>query len=332
MNEINIILTVDTEPSIGGAFREPSLRPVGLEKRIFGKVGEKEFGIRFLMKVAESYGLRLSFFLEALSHIYFGLDPIRETVEAILTRSHDVQLHIHPNYQNFKLGESRELRFSDFMHAYSTKDQAALLEEGISVLMTAGASRPVAFRAGCYGGNAATIEALGKKGLLIDCSYNAAFVGCECGFEPLGINDVKELAAGVYELPVTNFWERGMAPGRLRPLDINGAGFGEIKAALEQLRVGGTQCAMVVLHSFSFIKPYDVQYRKVRIRHNVIRRFRNLCEFLSENSGVYRVRTLGELTREELKRMSLNARHFFPKVPVLSSFYRMAEQAWDRFV
>ena len=35
---INVFITVDTETSIGGAFKDRNLRPVGNVKRIWGKV------------------------------------------------------------------------------------------------------------------------------------------------------------------------------------------------------------------------------------------------------------------------------------------------------
>ena len=49
MAKVNVFLTVDTEHSIGGAFSDPALQPVGNARRIFGRLGGKEYGIPLQM-------------------------------------------------------------------------------------------------------------------------------------------------------------------------------------------------------------------------------------------------------------------------------------------
>lgn len=330
---VMVCLTVDTETSIGGAFGDPRLQPVGVEKRVFGKVGSRAFGIPLLMSIAEDHGLKLTFFVETLNRIVFGLDPLKRVVRSILDRGHDVQLHLHPNYRTFLHPDKRRFPRPDFMHAYSVEEQAAMLEDGVRCLEACGASRVVAFRAGCYGADETTLRAMKAVGLPVDGSYNAAHLGAECGFRKRFLNDVWCCEdTGVFELPVTCFCDRSLLRKRIRPMDINGTGFREMKEVLNGAYGAGMRSVVVVLHSFSFIKPYDVQYRKVRIRHKVIRRFRKLCAFLSENRDRFQVRPMGEWTPSELEHAARSAAHRFPLASPVYGWGRLMEQAWDRWV
>jgi len=78
MPRINVFITVDTEHSIGGAFRDKNLKPVGNEKRIWGKIGEKSFGIPLMMDIVETFDIRLTFFVEVLNKHYFGEDETKK--------------------------------------------------------------------------------------------------------------------------------------------------------------------------------------------------------------------------------------------------------------
>ena len=49
---LKVLITIDVETSIGGAFDSPnSLRPVGAERHIFGKIGSTEYGIPRIMDI-----------------------------------------------------------------------------------------------------------------------------------------------------------------------------------------------------------------------------------------------------------------------------------------
>lgn len=332
MPRINVFITVDTEHSIGGAFRDKNLKPVGNEKRIWGKIGDKSFGIPLIMDIAETFDIRLTFFVEVLNKHYFGEDETKKVCEYILKRGHDVQLHLHPNYLNFRLNNPQEKAYSDLIGAYSTEKQVELIKEGMEILVRSGVSRPIAFRAGCFGANEETLQALKATGVLIDSSYNKAYVGDTCLLDNRQINDLTYLNE-IWEFPITNFVESTKVRAkRFKPLDINGVNFQEMKSVLNQAKEGGPRNITIVLHSFSFLKPYDVQYHKVRPRWNVIRRFRKLCQYLSEKSDVFEVRAFGSLDQEMLTQWSQQSIHLFPKVPPVFSLMRGFEQLKDNLI
>lgn len=330
MPRTTIFITVDTEHSIGGAFSDPTLKPVGNDRRIYGRIGGREYGIGLIMDIADRYGLKVTFFVEVFNKYFFGEEETRQVVETILRRGHDVQLHLHPNYLNFTLKRPQDLRFSDLTGDYSLERQDEMLREARQTLESYGAPRVRTFRAGCFGANADTLKALAANGFLIDSSYNGAFLGGPCLMPDWGINDLM-MRDGIYEFPVTNFQEMtGLRAARRMPLDINGVSFEEMRQVLRACRESGPRHLTVILHSFSFVRAYDVQYRKVRPRRHVIRRFEKLCRFLSQNTVDFSVRAFGDLQSTELAQMVHDRSDRLPRVPRHLSLLRFGGQLWDR--
>lgn len=329
MNNINVFITVDTEHSIGGAFRDSRFKPVGNEKRIYGGIGDRYYGIPLMMDIAERYGIRLTFFVEVLNKYYFGKDETREVCDSILKRNHDVQLHIHPNYLNFTLPDPRKMYYSDLIGNYSLSRQIELIEEAKETLVDFGSPNPIAFRAGCFGANLATLEALEKTGFLLDSSYNKAYLGSSCLLPDANINDLVFME-GIWEFPITNFIEHiPFRKRRLKPLDINGVSFEEMAFVLKKAKSEGPNNITIILHSFSFIKPYDVQYIKARPRSHVIQRFEKLCRFLADNDSSYHVRTFGSLNEHKLIDMKKQTIHTLLKMSPLLSLGRSLVQLND---
>lgn len=330
---VNVFLTVDVECSIGGAFANPSLKPVGSAKRVFGRFNGQEYGIPLMMDIAERYNLSLVFFVEAFHQHFFGPDGAREVVEVILEREHDLQLHLHPNYLNFTLPRPQDLQFSDLCGRYSLEQQIEMIAEAQQMLVDCGAPVPIGFRAGSFGANTDTLKALAANAFLIDSSYNQAYVSSTCLLPNWGLNDLNEWE-GLFEFPVSQFIERtGLRCSRYMPLDINGVSFEEMRYVLNASRRGnGPRNLTIILHSFSFLKPYDVQYRRVRPRYNVIRRFEKLCRFLAENERDFDVRKLCELTESELLGMMPSRCDRVPVMPAYWSLARFGGQLYDRWV
>ena len=330
MAKVNVFITVDTEHSIGGAFRDPNLKPVGNEKRVFGKIGDTAYGIPLIMDIADLNKLPITFFVEVLNKYYFGEDETKKVYKYIIDRGHDIQLHLHPNYLNFTRSDPGKLYFNDNIYRYDLSKQIELIREGKELLTKYGIKPPIAFRAGNFAADNNTLIALKENGFLIDSSYNYCYLGNHRRINNIEINDAS-MVEDIWEFPITNFKEFPfLGVHRTRPLDINGASFAEMKAALNFAKKHGPRNITIILHSFSFIKAYDVQYNRIKPRFHVIRRFEKLCRFLSENSQTFKVLTFGSLDKQELEKMCANPVHTFPKVPVYPSFLRYFEQLYDR--
>lgn len=329
MSKVKVFVTVDTEHSIGGAFVDPKLKPVGNEKTILGRIGENTYGIPLIMDIADSFRIQLTFFLESINKYYFGDHESGKVCRYIIDRGHDIQLHIHPNYLSFSNLDSSKKRYSDLIGDYSLPQQKELLEEGISLLIRNGAKRILAFRAGSFGANRETLLALKKTGFLMDSSYNQAYLGFPCLFDDMKLNDVSQVN-GIVEFPITNFIESSkLRTRRFMPLDLNGVSFGEIKYVLNEAKRLSMCSVTIILHSFSFVKAYDVQYKKTRPRFHVIRRFQKLCRFLSENRNDFETMNFGSLDSQKLADLSARPVHIFPKMPAPLSLIRGLQQLRD---
>lgn len=329
MSKVNVFITVDTEHSIGGAFRDRNLKPVGNNRRIFYRVGKKDYGIELLMDIAEQYGLPVCFFLEILNKYYFKEEESRSVCQYILGRGHDVQLHLHPNYLNFTTPDPMKRQFSDMICDYPLEKQIGFLADGRETLIKYGAHNVIAFRAGNFGANHDTLIALEKTGFLIDSSYNKTFLGRDCQLKALDIDDAEKIG-NIWEFPITNFSEPDFKGSRrYRPMDINGVSFAQMRRVLEEAVEKGPRSITILMHSFSFMNPADVQYRKILPRTVVIRRFENLCRYLAEHSDKFQVMTFKDMNRATLDEMRGKSRHHLPKLDIALSMRRVIEQAWD---
>jgi hypothetical protein len=236
---------------------------------------------------------------------------------------------LHPNYLRFTRSDADTKPFSDLIGEHGLPEQRRLLAEGKNVLVCNGVQRVIAFRAGCFGASRDTLQALKELGFLIDSSYNQAYLGRPCLLEDMEINDIHRIG-DITEFPITNFIECAkLRRKRFMPLDVNGVSFEEMEFVLNQAKAGRPYNITIILHSFSFIKPYDVQYNKVKPRWHVIRRFKKLCRFLSENSDGFEVKTFGSLDTKQLSEMIRRSVHTFPKVPARLSLMRGLQQLRD---
>lgn len=330
LNKVNVFITVDTEHSIGGAFSDPSLKPVGNDKRIYGRIDDREYGIPLIMDIADRYSIPVTFFVEVLNKYYFGEEETRGVCDYILRRGHDVQLHLHPNYMNFAEGQ-KEIKpfFPDFMHRYSYERQKEILLAGMEYLESYGVENVTAFRAGCFGANEETLAALDDLGFKIDSSYNQAYLGTTCAMKDGKLNDATRIR-NVLEIPITNFVERsGLRPKRYMPLDVNGVGFGELRYALNWAHSQGARNVTVILHSFSFIKAYDVQYRRTRPRYHAIRRFERLCKYLLEHRERFNACALSSVKAMNRSEGERADPHRFAMMPAHLSIIRAVAQLKD---
>lgn len=329
MSKVSVFITIDTEHSIGGAFKDPNLKPVGNDRRIFGIFRNKAYGIPLIMDIADQYGIRLTFFVEILNKYYFGEEESREVCQYILDRGHNVQLHLHPNFLNFTQSNPADRKFQDQMFSYSLEQQAAFIAEGKAALERYGVPSPTAFRAGNFGADMYTLKALQQNGFLIDSSYNRSMLGQGCKLTTLDLADAA-FVENVWEFPVTNFLEQTLGGKlRFRPLDINGVSFTQMQKVIEQAPDHGPQNITILLHSFSFINPLDVQYREIQPRTVIIKRFEKICCYLAKSTNNFRVMTFGDMTSALLSEMNGKVKHHIPQLSVFSSLRRNIEQVWD---
>ncbi len=326
-----VLITVDVETSIGGAFAYPEkLRPVGAEKRIYGRINGKEYGIPLIMEILERHHFKGVFFVEPLCSYYFGKQMVREVCQRISSRGHEVQLHLHPNYQIFQYSDWPQRAkagklFPDILAKYPFEEQKRLIQKGKEILESCKIS-PFSFRAGCFGANNQTLKALREIGFLFDSSFDLSMLDKTCFIKANSINDLTEIS-GLFETPVTNYFDFKLGKTkRLRHLDLCAISFYEARSILQKAFKYGMKVVTFILHSFSFIKKRDVQYRTAKPNKIVIKRFEKLCRYLANNKDCFKVVTYKDLKKENLKPVQ---KQIIPYSNNLLTLLRYFSQAWQ---
>ncbi len=259
----------------------------------------------------EEYGLRGIFFVDPMPALVHGTDIVAEIVGPVVSRGHDVQLHIHTEWLEWAtkspVGGRRGRNVGDF----TLDDQITLLRHARDLVVKAGAPPPIAFRAGNFGANDDTIVALPAIGIAWDASFNAANLlrGCGISFPPTRTTPI--IREGVALLPVAGLYDR---PDHFRPAQVCAVSTTEMRAALD---VAGDAAFVIVTHSFEMLS----RDRK-RPNRSVMARFEALCREVERNQHL-RAATFADLDADAMIAAQPVAR-LTPSYPRTAA--RMAEQ------
>ena len=331
---VNIYITVDTECSLGGAWENPDWKPVGPDKAVLGRIGSQLYGIPLIMDILEEHGLRGTFFTEVLVRELLAESELKEAYVPILQRGHDAQLHLHPVFHYYSLVTQGRMQRGDLpprmdlIGALPFDTQVELLKKGCSIFREVFGSKPVAFRAGCYGASMSTLDALEKVGITYDSSFNAAYLNDSCLMGPREPTNIPWRNGSVWEIPVTTF-ETGAGSLRgLKPLEVSAVSLWELQEVLEQAERLGQETVTVMLHSFAFLKRADPQFHKMRPDRLVIRRFREFCKFLELNADRFRVMTFSEMTAPAEDPPSVRLPRMGVLIPAARKFVQAANRIY----
>jgi hypothetical protein len=143
-NSMRAYITIDTELSIA-MFQKHG--KTALEQNFRASIdGESKSGaggIGYQMDVLERHGLKGVFFVDPKPALVCGIGPISRIVKAIITRGHDVQLHLHTEWLQFS--ETAPVgRTGQNIGDFSLADQVTLLAFARDWLVEAGAPPPFA--------------------------------------------------------------------------------------------------------------------------------------------------------------------------------------------
>jgi len=290
-----VLITIDTEFSMGGYYSPAGGEPVSAEKIIFCRIGNEVYGISRIMDILERYGFRGVFFVETEARFYFGEKAVVDVCTAILSRGHEVQLHIHPAFRSF----IDNVRIKDDLRLVHYDDQVRYIGEARMFLERNGITDVTAFRAGGFYSTAETARAAFENGFLYVSNCNPAFPNCDyipnAPFtnRPFEIEGVREFPVTcMEEIPVRKQWN---------PFQLSAASYSEMKKALEFYHANCLEYVTFITHSFEFVKKYDSRYEKSRPLPFLIKRFETLCRYLAENSDKYTVTTFSQIDRKAIR-------------------------------
>jgi peptidoglycan/xylan/chitin deacetylase (PgdA/CDA1 family) len=263
-----VLLSIDTELTwrahrAGASWRENyarSIEPAGV-------------GIGYQLDVLKRHGLKACFFVDPMPALLFGLAPVRAIIETIRAGGQEIQLHCHPMWADAdRRRDPTDVRF-ELTRCIDEAEQLRMIEVSRELLRQAGATDPIAFRAGSFGADALTLSAVRRAGFRIDSSHNGSLMPwpCDTGLPARAVSPLS--CDGLIELPVHQLDDGGR---RLRHLQISAVSAAEMRAALLHAEAERNPLVTIVSHSFELASRDGSRANRV-----VRRRFDRLCAFLA---------------------------------------------------
>jgi hypothetical protein len=321
---MKVVLTVDTELWPFSA-RWPA-EPLPREKIDFaaeyatyidGVTRAGSFGLGYQLELLERHRLLSTWFIEPLFSETAGQDLLRNIVRQVRDRNQEIGLHLHTEW----LGEARAVglpqEYKQFMRQFSCSEQRALIDWGRQRLLNAGAERISVFRAGSFGANLETIEALEALGITQDSSFNPAFAS---SFPDLPARQATAihpfLIRGVQEFPVATFGTI-REPGR--NAQICACSSPELEHALLGAYASGWDVFVIFWHSGELVRR-RMPNRRFAIH---VRRFERLCDFLDRHRDKLQTAHFSDLASLPMT----GALRLPLRVPASTTLRRLLEQA-----
>lgn len=229
-----VFLTVDTEDAY---FTEPRL--------MTGEGVGRDWGVYGVLDTLEARSLSATFFVNVFESSRQPAGRVREVVQDLAERGHEIALHTHP---------APELQWYDRPLFRKSKDeQREILLRGRSTLQEWSGQEVASFRAGGYAINDDTLDAAAEAGIRIDSSIY--FPSPNNKNRPITVN-APRMVGGLVEVPVT-YVIRTSPWGRTvddRKLDLDWLSPSELLTAIRHLRNEEARTAVFMMHSFSFIR------------------------------------------------------------------------------
>jgi hypothetical protein len=249
------LFTVDVEVNLRYQ-RLPNV-DTAVDEQIFGitpKGGAKEYGIPYIMDALEEHRMKGTFFIDILMEFQLGERGLRRTLDAILARGHDVQLHLHPN-PNLYFATDRTLR--ELGHEYALRRTVTSFERALNVGVELFQKRvgyaPTAFRNGAYVIADEYFSVLRNFGIKFDSSLYA-YKNASVSPWLLTRSVPFQHPSGIIEVPVTWVLLRGAQGTRVRQHTINiGSDGARIDEAMITLFQGARAPVVMVTHSYTFL-------------------------------------------------------------------------------
>jgi hypothetical protein len=293
----NVVLTVDTEPSIAGAFVDLVANPPLIHEPVAGVVAGRSEGLGFLIETLVRHGLKATFFVETAHTAFFPADLMGRYVEQLQAADQDVQLHLHPSWLSFANGKPASTgKITDHCSELERSRLAELIVRGCEQIQAWTGRRPTGMRTGNFSTAMSVFEAMRDAGL--ENASNVCLAMHRPPEQELQVAGGSHRFAGIRELPVTCFADSGpVGRGRLRPMQVTAVSAAEQIALLRQAHEARRGVVVIVTHPFEYVKKKDFRYRGMRANRMVQRRLDTLCSFLAANSDSFAVVPLEEAAR-----------------------------------
>jgi hypothetical protein len=307
-----VFISCDTELSALLYQRGASAR-ANYDASITGRTTAGDYGIGWQMDRLEEHGLKGVFFVDPMPALVHGRQIVTDIVGPILSRGHEVQLHVHTEWLDFAPTNPFAPLSGHSIADFPADTQKVILALARDLLVDGGAPTPMAFRAGNYGADDNTLHSLAGLGINWDTSLNPVYLGSECRISLPHETINATPHCGVTELPVSTLYDR---PGHLRPAQVCALSSREMFALLDHAARTKQAHVMIVCHSFEMLSR-DRQ----RPNRLVMDRYEALCARVSQLAA------LESSVFSDVKPVETGpAAHLPPNL--LRTGWRYVEQAW----
>jgi len=262
-----------------------------------GETKQGDFGIPYQLRVFADHGLKATFFIDPLFSFAIGVEPLRALVLQVNKSQQEIGLHLHPEWLTDPRCTGLPAFAGPLLSDYDRAAQQRLIGSGVDRLVEAGAGPIEGFRAGSWGANTITLEALRACGLRFDSSLNAAFGHSLPDLEGRSRYQRPVDCGAIKIFPVTHFVD-GSRRG-VRPLHVTACSFDEFRHVLDASVEQQRAIVVIVVHSFEFVRVGSMSRgRLTEPQRLLIRRFEKICGYLNEHKAVLRSSHFHEIRGE----------------------------------
>jgi len=264
---VTIFLTIDVETYTGD---------YELDVHGYGK------GLDYILETLNYFGIKATFFVEALGATRWGIEPLRKVCSLIEDYGQNIQLHIHPAVAKISGIENN----GDRLWKYDKAVQKLFIEIGLANLKSCGIENIQSFRAGDFAADFNTLSAMEELGLYISSNRDLD----QKSSIHTKVNDyfsIKNDASThnqILDLPITAFRSPlSILDGKYRHIEISALSFKEMKTGLTKMVKTGYSCATILTHPGEFFRL--VNGKVVPIKKNCIR-LEKLLKFLENRDDM----------------------------------------------
>jgi len=247
-----------------------------IDTLVWGRIGGEELGIRRICEVLESYGIVGNFLVDLATCTFEGERPMREIVEFLVGRNHEVHMHLHPEWLARQWGLSIQSGKSIHLDSTGFDMSRQLLDFTVAKFDEFTGQPPRLFRSGAYRMSTQMVLAAGA----------------------LGIEALSNVRAGTLESPYAGgdevdalepfVWENGLLE---IPVDASSPEAGKFQNYLQKFDIAMRRKQVeptfnVVMHSWSLMRRNEAGVHDA-FEPEFEKRLHEMCQHASENGKAY---------------------------------------------
>lgn len=281
-----VVITVDLETP------QTPLRMGLLKNHLFDlKIDNQRLGYSVIVSSLSRFGLRGVFFVNVYEATLWGDQLIKDICREIVDEEQEVALHTHPEwaYDPVRI----------HMWQYSVEEQTKIIADGLKILQQwLPGYKIIAHRAGAYGANQDTLNALRLNRIFVDSSMFYGHPNCRfvCSKNQIAKKDM------LLEIPITGFFrERRLSLAGI-PLhhhrsfvktDVDATSLKELRFFVEEAKKHNIRVMNLFLHSYSFIR-FNADFSHFEPDYQDMEKFIRFLEYATADPAI-RFVTMREL-------------------------------------